>query len=84
MQKRVNDPEYDAEVKRRAAEKKMNQRRRRKSKFIENYFLSDANNPNKTILQEIKGEVDNEFDNEVQENQENIFTTPSPSPIGTV
>ena len=31
LQKRVNDPEYDAEVKRKASEKKMNQRRRQKS-----------------------------------------------------
>ena len=78
LQKRVNDPEYDAEVKRKAAEKKINQRRRQKSGFRENQLVSDVYNPNKNIKQEIEGEVDNEVDNEVQENQENIFTTPSP------
>ena len=54
LQKRVNDPEYDAEVKRKAAEKKMNQRRRQKSGFRENELVSDVNNPNKTFCKKLK------------------------------
>ena len=68
MQKRKENPEYDAEVRRREADKKQKQRLRRKSGMKENELVSEA---------DINIKVETEEQQNEPESDENIFITPS-------
>ena len=82
LEKRANDPEYDAEVKRKANLKKANQRLRKKSGMKENEVVPEleANinmEPEENVFEQEMENDENAHILNVSQFDENVFLTPS-------